>query len=353
MTVLSFFSPYLLLLLVGLAGFLVFKKLSVPVPALLGPLFFAGMLNLIGLYPEADMLWPSRCSNVIIGALAGSRVSRRSARLLGELPLPALVVSAGMLALSLCGGALLYLSTDLSPRTAFIGSTTGGISEMALLSISMGADVATVTLLQTARVLIALTLSPMICRALPAILGRDNAGQEEPGPGEPEVRHRTASGYALLAAAAVSGGFAGYMLRLPAGVMTGAMIGTAAANLLREGLPSVPRVLVSTAQAIIGLTIASNISASTFGGLGRQWLPVSVVLMLMLLGSIAIAELLHRMTGWNYPTCLLSASLGGLSQMIVIADEMGADPLKVTLLQTVRLLSIIIVLPLVFSLFFL
>ena len=74
---------------------------------------------------------------------------------------------------------------------------------------------------------------------------------------------------------------------------------------------------------------------------------------MMLLCSVLIAELLHRMTGWDYTTCLLSASLGGLSQIAAVAGEMGADPLKVTLLQTVRLLSILLVLPVLFSLLFL
>jgi len=44
-------------------------------------------------------------------------------------------------------------------------------------------------------------------------------------------------------------------------------------------------------------------------------------------------------------TCLLSASPAGLTQMGAIADEMGADPLIVSLMHTVRLVSILIVMP--------
>ena len=345
---------YLPLVAAGSAGYLVFRRLSLPAPAVLGSLFFAGALNLAGLYPDVDLVWVSRCSNIVIGALAGSRVDRSSARLLRELPVPALVVSASMLMLSLGGGAFLYAATDLSPRTAFIGSTTGGIAEMALLAMSLGADVATVTLLQTVRLLTALVAAPAICRSLTGLLGRCAPGlvEVEP-PAARDVRQSSAADFAVLASSALAGGVAGLLLGLPAGAMTGAMVGTAAANLLREGLPEVPSGLTVAAQVAIGVTIASNISASTFAGLGGLWLPTSLLLCMMLLCSVLIAELLHRMTGWDYPTCLLSASLGGLSQIAAVAGEMGADPLKVTLLQTVRLLSILLVLPVLFSLLFL
>jgi len=347
----SALTSYLLLLSVGLAGFVTFKKLSLPVPALLGPLFFAGALNLAGHYPDVSMLWVSRCCNIAIGAIAGARVNRESAQLLRRLPLPALTVSLSMLLLSLAGGALLCATTDLSPRTAFIGATTGGIAEMAMLSISLGADSATVTLLQVTRLLTALIAAPAICRALTKRLGRRTEAPAHIAERRSEANASWAN-YAILAAASIAGGAAGLALRMPVGALTGAMIGAAAANLLNEELPPVPVKIRIAAQIGIGVTIASNVSHSTFANLSSLLLPVLLILCLMLLCSVAIAELLHRMTGWDYPTCLLSASLGGLSQMVVVAEEMGADPLKVTALQTIRLLSILIVLPFVFSLVF-
>ena len=71
---------YLPLVAAGSAGYLVFRRLSLPAPAVLGSLFFAGALNLAGLYPDVDLVWVSRCSNIVIGALAGSRVDRSSSR---------------------------------------------------------------------------------------------------------------------------------------------------------------------------------------------------------------------------------------------------------------------------------
>ena len=155
-----------------------------------------------------------------------------------------------------------------------------------------------------------------------------------------------------LLAATLAGGITGYVLRLPVGILTGAMFAVAAVNLLRGELPPMPSILRTVAQIGIGIITASNITIRTLHQFGMLWLPVVALTAIMLLCSILLGVLLHRMTGWDYPTCLLSSSLGGLSQMSIISEEMGADPLKVSILQTVRLLSILMVLPFLFAVIF-
>jgi hypothetical protein len=360
-------TAFLLLFSVGAAGCLVFKRLSLPVPAILGSLFFASALNLAGFFPETHLQWISRYSNLVIGCYVGLRVNRKSLAFLRELPVPALVVSLSMLILSLLGGGALYMMSDLSPQTAFLGSTAGGIAEMALLSMSLGADVASVTLLQVFRLLSAILITPVVCRVWTKRFGRRERSRfPSPSPlrveppvaedGEPAplgpVAAPSAKGYVVLLAAALAGGITGYVLRLPVGILTGAMFAVAAVNLLRGELPPMPSILRTVAQIGIGIIIASNITIPTLHQFGMLWLPVVALTAIMLLCSILLGVLLHRMTGWDYPTCLLSSSLGGLSQMSIISEEMGADPLKVSILQTVRLLSILMVLPFLFAVIF-
>lgn len=359
-------TAFLLLFSVGAAGYLVFKKLALPVPAILGSLFFASILNLAGFFPDVQLQWISRYSNVVIGSYVGLRVNKQSLALLHELPVPALVVSLSMLLLSLAGGSLLYMMSDLSMKTAFLASTTGGISEMALLSMSMGADVTSVTLLQVFRLLSAILVTPLVCRKWTQWFGgreelrfsspsslrvEPQFSDDEPVAHTPLIAP-SAKGYALLAGVSLIGGTLGYILRLPVGILTGAMFASAATSLLFGELPPMPNVLRTVAQIGIGIIIASNITMSTLHQFVELWLPVVALTAAMLVCSVLLAVLLHRMTGWDYPTCLLSSSLGGLSQMSIISEEMGADPLKVNILQTTRLISILTVLPFLFSFLF-
>lgn len=356
--------------LTGAAGCLVFRKLSLPVPGILGSLFFVAALNLAGYFPDFPIQWLSWYSNIVIGAYVGLQVNRTSLEFLRELPLPVFIISGGMLFLSLAGGALLYWFSDLDMATAFLGSTTGGVAEMALLSMSLGADTASVTLLQVFRLLTAILVTPMVCRKWTEWQNRKDGNTSSPvftTAAEKRLPSALSDDEDELAAAAprfslpkllllftiaLTGGLTGFFLRMPVGLLTGSMFAVAAAGLLNVELGRVPPVLRTIAQIGIGVVIASNVTLSTLRQFTLLAGPVILLTGIMLLCSIGLAVVLHKMTGWNYPTCLLSTSLGGISQMSIIAEEMGADPLKVSILQTVRLVSILIVLPFIFNYLF-
>lgn len=358
-----------LTLTTGTAGYLVFKRFNFPVPAILGSLFFVSALNLAGFFPQFPLYYISWFSNVVIGCYVGQRVTRSSVGIIKDLPLPALIVSAGMIALSLTGGVGLYFFSELSLKTAFLGSTAGGIAEMALLSMALGADVPTVTLLQVFRLLAAILATPFICRrwtrwhenrARPKFPSPSPLPMEKPSlrdddeipPIPPLPPSRNWTGLAILAVTALAGAFTGYTLRLPVGILTGAMFAVSATNLGWKEQPPMPPVLRTMAQIGIGIIIASNITLDTLVQFASMALPIIALTAIMLFLSVLLGFLLHKMTGWNYPTCLLSTSLGGLSQMTIISEEMGADPLKVSILQTVRLVSILLVLPFLFNYLF-
>ena len=157
-------TGFLLVILVGSAGCWLFQRLSLPVPGILGSLFLVSILNLAGYFPKIPLQWISWYGNVVIGAYIGLQVNRTSVGFLRDLPIPALALSAGMILLSLGGGLALYFLSSLPLSTALIGSTTGGVAEMAILSISLGADVAGVTLLQVFRLISAILVTPVVCK---------------------------------------------------------------------------------------------------------------------------------------------------------------------------------------------
>lgn len=62
--------------------------------------------------------------------------------------------------------------------------------------------------------------------------------------------------------------------------------------------------------------------------------------------GIAVGFYTHRKTGINLQSCLMGCVPGGLSQMIVLAEEIkDTDVTAVTLMQTIRMLAVIFIIP--------
>ncbi len=354
MTVVSFLlqgCDLIFVVCVGWAGGALFKRARIPAAALLGALVISALWAMTGTQPAYPSGTLSFLSNVAIGLFLGVRLNRESCRLLRNLPGPAILVSGWMLGLSLAMGYLMSTFTSLPLPTAMLGSTAGGITEMALLSLSMGADVASVTLLQIFRLLAAVLTTPVLCRMWmrnhpsPVCCVAEEGDDpiklvRTPVPSRARLRTNV-----LCAAAAVAGGLAGKWLSLPAGALIGAMAASGAVT-NAAGEPRLPDRLIRTfGQVGVGVIIARSITKEVLLGFLSLLGPLALLTVGMIGGSLLLAVLLHRIAGFSPMTCMLASSPGGLSQIASIADEFGADPVIVSLIQTVRLLSIILVLP--------
>src|SRR5699024_8038856 len=102
---------------------------------------------------------------------------------------------------------------------------------------------------------------------------------------------------------------------------------------------------------IIGYTIGLSLTKSTFKNIIAQ-LPFMFFLTFILLSlSIIIALLISRLFKIDYNTSILASLPGGLSQVIVIAEETKKVNLEiVTVSQSIRLILIVIITPLIVKL---
>jgi len=240
---------------------------------------------------------------------------------------------------------LLYLFTDLPISTALLGSTAGGVAEMALLALSLGADVASVTLLQTFRLVGSMFVMPLLGARY---AGGDGGSLDEERP--PCSSNCDSSDlkpwrYVTFVGLALLGGWVGTISHVPAGSLLGSMFFVGIFCALGVSMWSPPKIIRSIAQTGVGITIGLSMTEETFKQLYFMLPPVLLLTGGMIACAVALGFLLRRITGWDLVTCLLSASPAGLTQMGAIADEMGADPLIVSLMHTVRLVSILIVMP--------
>lgn len=99
------------------------------------------------------------------------------------------------------------------------------------------------------------------------------------------------------------------------------------------------------AQFALGAIVARTMTHDTILALGSLFGPLFIPTLVLLVLCLVLSLILSRMTGWDDMTCILATMPAGLTQVAPIAEEVGADVLKVALLHTVRLFSIVAILP--------
>lgn len=132
------------------------------------------------------------------------------------------------------------------------------------------------------------------------------------------------------------------------GPMTFTLIGSKVVHVVR---PSWPSWIRDTALILIGYSIGLTFTMTTLRQIGHQLPTMALMTFILILLSGLLAWIVTRLSGLPFPTVLMGSIPGGLTQMVVLAeDTKGIDLTVVAFLQVSRLLMIIFCVPLlVFS----
>ncbi len=155
---------------------------------------------------------------------------------------------------------------------------------------------------------------------------------------------RTLIPYAETLLIAAVGGVAFTLMGVPAGLVSGSMLATAAAALM--GRPTkVPLPLARIAFVLIGILLGAVVTPATLRGM-VAW-PLSIALLavstaVMIVATTGYLRLVH---GWDPLTALLGASPGSMAQAMALAAEFGCNLRGIAIVQTMRVLVITIGLP--------
>jgi len=156
----------------------------------------------------------------------------------------------------------------------------------------------------------------------------------------PRVLQETVETLAL----ALAGGLAFTYFGLPAGLVSGSVVAVAAAALLGRPV-KVPLPLARICYVIVGTLLGAVVTPETLRGV-TTW-PVSIAILMvcsivMMLATMGYLRVVHR---WDPLSALLGASPGAMAQVIALASELGGDLRAIAIVQTVRVLLIVIGLP--------
>jgi membrane AbrB-like protein len=158
------------------------------------------------------------------------------------------------------------------------------------------------------------------------------------------VRFAETLAYAATGAAAL--GLAG----LPAGWLSGSIIGVSAAALAGRH-PFVPPQVGRVVYVILGISLGSSVTPETVATMVTWPLSMLALAIAMVSITVSVMAYLKFVHGWDTLSALFAAAPGALAQAMVLAQDTGANVRAIAMVQTVRLFILAVALPLIFAAF--
>lgn len=146
--------------------------------------------------------------------------------------------------------------------------------------------------------------------------------------------------------AALVGAWIFERLKVPAGALIGAMAAVAAVNLAGSSTFPLPEWVRFLSFAALGWLLGQGFTRETLVSLKEAALPITVIVVSLLTATVLITLVL-RALGVDLATAFLASSPGGISQMGAIAADLGADAPVVVTAHLMRVITVVVIAPLV------
>lgn len=330
-------------LALGAAGGSVFSWLDLPLPWMLGSMAACTAAALSGWRPSMPVRLRAGMMailGVMLGASFTPDLAGKLAGWTGSL-VGLFVVMAATTALVM---AYLRRAGTMDAVTAYFAAAPGGLNEMIATGAAMGGDERAIALIHALRILLIVFAVPFGFRL---ITGMESQSMDLAMGALADLAVKDA---AILAACAVFGAAAARLARLPAAVLVGPMLASAAVHLAGLTASHPPAELVIIAQIVTGAGIGSRFVGLTWRAVAK---PARVALgstAIMLVLSAGGALTLAAATDLPFALLLLAFVPGGIVEMCLIALALGQDVAFVSAHHAIRVAMVVVAAPLAFRL---
>ena len=152
-----------------------------------------------------------------------------------------------------------------------------------------------------------------------------------------------ATGRLVLAlSVGAAGGLAFWSLSLPLPWMLGAITATMLAALSR--LPvAAPRWVRPPLSAIIGTLLGAGFPSDVLLRVTDWIAPIAGLLVYMVTAGATCVWYFHKLCGYDFRTAFFCGMPGGLVEMTMLGDSLGADSRRIALIHTARILLVVFI----------
>jgi membrane AbrB-like protein len=315
-----------------------FLLLHLPLPMLLGPMLACLIAALAGA-PLAGAGQFGIFMRTILGVAVGASITPDVLAELPDVAASLLFVPGFIGVIALVGYPLFRRVFGFDHATAWYGAMPGGLQDMLVFGEEAGGDIRALSLIHATRVLVIVTVAPLI---MTAWWGVDLS---QP-PGTP-MRATGAAEIALMVAAGLIGWKGAERLGIFGASILGPMVLTAALSLSGLITQRPPAEMIQAAQFFIGIAVGVKYAGITLREL-RLHVTAGIVYALLLawISLIFIEVIVHLRLAPGLDA-FLAFLPGGQAEMVVIALIAGADLAYVVSHHLLRMIIVIVLGPVV------
>jgi len=331
-------TPLVVTIAASLAGVAVFHALRLPLPWLLGPMFACLIASLAGLRLRGAPR-TSSLMRTILGVAIGASITPALLTRLPEMGVSLLMMPLLVVAIGAVGYPFFRKLCGFDHATSYYAAMPGGLQDMLVFGEEAGADVRALGLIHATRVLIIVTLLPLVFA-----LGLD-VDLSNP-PGEP-VSAIPVHELAIMAVVAIVGWQAAKAVGMFGASILGPLILAAAVSLTDIIHHRPPAEAIYAAQFFIGVAVGVKYSGITWGELRKDVAAAVGYTILIFLVAVVFAAVAISLGLVPFAEGLLIFSPGGQAEMAILALVAGADVAFVVAHHLVRIFTVILGAPLV------
>ena len=301
---------------ISLVGVAIFWGAGMPLPFLFGPMFACLVASLLGM-PLEKFGVISKGARTILGVAIGTSLTPAVIAMLPQMGASILLVPIFILVIGLVGVPFFRKVWGFDPATAYYAAMPGGLQDMVIFGIEAGGNPRALSLIHATRVLLILTIAPILLTHL------YGASLDQPL-GE-NASQLPLSDIVLMVIAALVGWKGAERIGLFGATILGPMIVAAIFSLTGLIGERPPKEAILFAQFFIGSGIGVYFVGVTLAELRRVVVAgMAYVLLLAVLSWIFS----HIVTGLGFGQpieAFLAFAPGGQAEMTILAITSGAD----------------------------
>ena len=239
--------------------------------------------------------------------------------------------------------------------TSFFATAPGGIMDISLIAYDFKANTSQVALLQLIRLISVIAFVPFFTKKCYERSNKKNISFEQEIKKEikeeEKFENRGERSLLFTFIIGIIGGVIGYFTRLPAGTMSCSMALVAYFN-VKTHRAYMPLTLRKIIQSFGGALIGAKVTLTDVIALKDLVLPIILIIIGFCLMNVLVGFFLYKTTKFSLSTALLSASPGGMSDISLMAEDLGANGPQVASMQFLRAIFIVGVYPIIIKILF-
>ena len=340
---------FFLTILIALVGGYIADKKKVPAGFMLGALFAVATFNII--FDKALLpTYFKYIAQISTGTFIGSKFCSEDLKALKKVIIPGLVMVTLMIGFSFILSYIMSHFLGIDTVTSFFATAPGGVTDISLIAYDFNANTSQVTLLQLIRLISVISFVPFFAKKCyeKTKIKKINFNPKIESKNKNEIKNKSLFFTILFG---IIGGFIGYILKIPAGAMSISMVAVAIYN-MKTQRAYIPLPLRKIIQTLGGVLLGDKVMMSDVLALKNLIFPILLIIVGFCLMNVLIGFFLYRTTKFSLTTSLLSAAPGGMSDISLMAEDLGANAPQVASMQFLRAIFIVGVYPIIIKILF-